>query len=240
MSLNAWPSLKTIIYKGCILRLSKGYTKRANSVNPLYFKTDQIKSIISFSERIYKSENLPTVFKITDSLNYKLLDIQLENQNYKKLDFTNIMVKDLANINNSKLILDGFKIDNNFSKEWITSFLDMNKIRDKHKETAVQMLNNITTDLIVASIAYTTLFDTSFHYYVNIGMLHMNNIWFLLLFSDLIKSCLLDYRFTCFVQDCFRVTNKIAQKIIIYFVHMLAFCCSYMSGTSIDCSFNYS
>ena len=36
LSINAWPSLQTMLYDGWVLRFSDGYTKRANSSNPLY------------------------------------------------------------------------------------------------------------------------------------------------------------------------------------------------------------
>lgn len=149
-SLNAWPAVKTLLFKGCIIRLSNGYTKRANSANALYINEDNITEIIDFSEKIYSNSNLPTVFKIIDNNKYKKLDSTLEKKNYSKIDITNIMLK---NILEYKYIEDNtLQIDDKFSDEWITAFLSINKIKDENKTTVVQMLNKICVDLIVVSI----------------------------------------------------------------------------------------
>ena len=36
LALNAWTSIQTVVYDGWLIRFSNGYTKRANSVNPIY------------------------------------------------------------------------------------------------------------------------------------------------------------------------------------------------------------
>ncbi|MDR2374804.1 MAG: hypothetical protein LBD96_00015 [Treponema sp.] len=47
LSMNAWLSLQTLVYDGWIIRLANGYTKRANSVNPIY------PSKIGMDKRLY-------------------------------------------------------------------------------------------------------------------------------------------------------------------------------------------
>ncbi|MGL1894208.1 MAG: GNAT family N-acetyltransferase [Spirochaetaceae bacterium] len=149
-SLNAWPSIKTLIHKGCLIRLSDGYTKRANSANPLYINETDIENVIDFSENIFSSSKLPTIFKIIDNKEYNKLDVVLEKKNYKKIDTTHVMLCDISEFNNfdAKLL----QIDDNFSDEWLTTFLSINNVKDEHKDTAVKMLKNISVELLVASI----------------------------------------------------------------------------------------
>ena len=36
LSMNAWPSLQTLLLDGWVLRFAAGYTRRANAVCPLF------------------------------------------------------------------------------------------------------------------------------------------------------------------------------------------------------------
>lgn len=149
-SLNAWPSLKTLVYKGCLIRLSNGYTKRANSANPLYINKKEIKNIIKFSEKIFRSSELPSIFKIIDDVNYTEIDSVLQKLNYNKIDTTHVMLCDISGFNKPEDHL--IQVDSYFSDEWLNTFLGINNIEDKYKMTTVKMLNNISVELLVVSI----------------------------------------------------------------------------------------
>ena len=49
-SLNAHPAIETQFYDGWVLRFAGGYTKRANSVNPLYVGALPLDEKIAFCE----------------------------------------------------------------------------------------------------------------------------------------------------------------------------------------------
>ena len=83
-TMNAWPALQTIILDGWVIRFANGYTKRANSVNPIYSNDNNIDEKINYCENIYKNNNLSVIFKIIDCDEYKILDSKLETLNYEK------------------------------------------------------------------------------------------------------------------------------------------------------------
>jgi hypothetical protein len=92
LSMNAWPSIQTILLDGWIIRMANGYTKRANSVNPLYSFSDNLDEKIKYCENIYRKNNLPIVYKIIGCDEYKEIDKKLEQLNYEKIDITSVQI----------------------------------------------------------------------------------------------------------------------------------------------------
>ena len=95
-SLNAWPALQQMVLDGWWLRFAGGYTKRANSVNPLYESQKEIEHKIDFCERMYQVRGLPTIFRLTPFAHPPTLDQVLEKRGYRYADRTMVMHLDLA------------------------------------------------------------------------------------------------------------------------------------------------
>jgi ribosomal protein S18 acetylase RimI-like enzyme len=95
-SLKAWPALEQIHYDGWLLRFSRGYTKRANSVNPLYPSTLQAEVKINTCERVYHARGLPAIFRLTPFASPPHLDRLLAERGYARLDPTQVLSLDLA------------------------------------------------------------------------------------------------------------------------------------------------
>lgn len=68
LSLTAWPALQAVYDGGWVLRFADGYTRRANSVNPLYSSVEDADTKIRRCEALYVSHGLSTVFKITPAV----------------------------------------------------------------------------------------------------------------------------------------------------------------------------
>ena len=76
-SLNTWPALRQILYDGWVMRFAGGYTKRANSITPVYQGSLPIEEKINYCESMYTPRGLPTVFRITPQADPTNLDAAL-------------------------------------------------------------------------------------------------------------------------------------------------------------------
>jgi GNAT superfamily N-acetyltransferase len=87
-SLNAWPASQQMLFDGWVLRFANGYTKRANSVNPLFGSTLNIEDKIDYCERLYAARNQPAIFRLTTFAAPPELDHVLAMRRYERIDLT--------------------------------------------------------------------------------------------------------------------------------------------------------
>jgi ribosomal protein S18 acetylase RimI-like enzyme len=144
MSMNAWPSLETMHYDGWILRFSGGYTKRANSIYPLYPSKIDVPMKVSHCEKIYNGKNLHTVFKITPYSTPEGLDYYLNNRDYRIIDPTSVQVLNL--IDAPKPTAASLQVNNYADDNWLMNYCNFSHFTPKHFHTMTQMLRNIIPD----------------------------------------------------------------------------------------------
>lgn len=87
--LNSWPALQQLFYDGWLIRFAQGYTKRANSVTPLYPSLLPAEEKIAWCEHLYQEKQLPAIFRLLSfSEESQHLDQLLAQRGYTFLDRT--------------------------------------------------------------------------------------------------------------------------------------------------------
>ncbi len=87
--LNSWPALQQLLCDGWVVRFAQGYTKRANSVTPLYPSLMPAQTKLAWCERVYQERQLPPTFRLLSFAEESLpLDALLATRGYVTLDRT--------------------------------------------------------------------------------------------------------------------------------------------------------
>jgi N-acetylglutamate synthase len=151
LSINAWPSLQTMLCDGWVLRFSEGHTRRANSSNPLYGGLLDVDEKIDACEKLYSARHLDTVFKLTAASFPPDLDRTLSARGYflesESAVQTLGLQDDLAEPDGSEITLSS-----DVSDEWLSAFWQMSGFDERRRGTAKQMLLNIVPQKCLASI----------------------------------------------------------------------------------------
>lgn len=139
ITLTAWPALQAVYDDGWVLRYAQGYTRRANSVNPLYPAFDDLNKKIARAEAFYTARGLPTVFKLTPAS--QDLDTVLAEQGYTAEAETSMQILDLANIQVAGR--ETVEIHRSLSDEWQQSFCRLNNVNERFVAPMRLMLPSI-------------------------------------------------------------------------------------------------
>lgn len=152
LSLNAWAALQTVVYDGWIIRFANGYTKRANSIIPLYPSTMDIDEKLRFCENLYQQKNLPVVFKMTPAVHPGDLDDRLQQSGYQKDAQASVQTVDLENVDLHALFETA--LQENLSAEWLESFCELSAISERNGKTLREILLNIVPRHCFVSIKF--------------------------------------------------------------------------------------
>jgi GNAT superfamily N-acetyltransferase len=144
LSLNAWPCLQTVHYDGWLLRFAEGYTRRANSVNPLYPSTLGVEEKIRYCEAIYTARGQDTVFKLTEAAQPDGLDTVLAGLGYIHDAPTSVQVCELADLELSDSV--NVSLSEHISEDWLADFCRLNSVAERHIPTMTRMLNSIVPE----------------------------------------------------------------------------------------------
>ena len=94
-SLNAWPALNSLLYDGWLLRFANGYTKRANSITPLYVGELNTGTKIDYCAEQYRRQGLRPIFRLAQANDIVGLDARLAERAYEQIDVTSVQGRSL-------------------------------------------------------------------------------------------------------------------------------------------------
>jgi len=88
---NAWPSFDYQTYEGWLLRLAKGYSKRANSASPLLPGATLDDALVDFMAAQFVAANVRPTFRL-NSLQAPEADRVLAARGYREIEPTHVLV----------------------------------------------------------------------------------------------------------------------------------------------------
>lgn len=150
LAMNAWPAKHSLHYDGWVLRTTDGYTKRANSVHPLYEPKLDLDVKIGFCESFYRDQGQPTVFKMTASSTPPGLDTRLDALGYRKESLTSIQTLDMSA--GSHESTEGIDLTSTDTEIWHTAFARMNKVNPERRVLHEHILRAILPEKCYAAI----------------------------------------------------------------------------------------
>ncbi|CAH1668086.1 GNAT family N-acetyltransferase [Chelatococcus asaccharovorans] len=148
---NAWPARQSLIVGGWLLRLTDGYTKRANSANALVAGAP-FAGVLEEAEALYGRHGLPAIFRLSP-LAPPEVDRQLDDAGYRYFDPSLVLQTDL--VGGTWIARhgcgDGVAIDERPSDAWLAGFAAANGVASAQRQTH---------DSIIGSIAMPAAFAT--------------------------------------------------------------------------------
>ncbi|MBU9722742.1 MULTISPECIES: GNAT family N-acetyltransferase [Bacillaceae] len=151
LSINALPALQTQMVDGWILRFANGYTKRANSINPIYPSNEEIKDKIERMSKIYRDKNLKVVYKLTTNVIPVDLDSILDGAGYKLEGLTSVQLLPLNRVDEVEPA-SNVNINHHFDEKWFRAFCTLNNVKATDQTTLKKMLQSIVPEVCYVSI----------------------------------------------------------------------------------------
>ncbi len=136
-ALNAWPALTTMVMDGWVLRLSRGYSKRANSLNALA-PTTGIDAALDGAEPIYRLAGLRPIVRLSP-LMPDGADSALAARGYLAGDPTTVMTVGLDVRAGDPQV----EIATVPTEAWATGFAAANNVPAQHRDTHDRMLGGL-------------------------------------------------------------------------------------------------
>ncbi len=150
LSLNALPALQTSYLDGWVIRFAGGYTKRANSVNPLYTSATSLDSKIKYCESMYAVRKQPTVYKMTSLSEPRELDKQLAQLGYREEPGASVQVVPL---NHLEIPHQGrVTLSADANEQWLNAYFRLNNVQERYMPVMRHMIQHIAPQKCLAAV----------------------------------------------------------------------------------------
>ena len=150
LSLSALPALETTFLDGWVLRLSDNFTRRANSINPLYPGARPLADNLRDAEDLYRRHSQRIVFKLTPASLPEGLDQALDEQGYAKEANTSVQTLELTG--RPVPALGRTILQEQISTPWLESVFKLNSVPERHQPTMQQILLRVAPRTCFASL----------------------------------------------------------------------------------------
>jgi GNAT superfamily N-acetyltransferase len=147
-SLNGWPAHQTLVKRGWLMRFAQGYTRRANSVNPIYWANGSVNqkelaTQVTACEAHYRQQGLPAIFKISPVVQPEGLDQFLAQRGYNQEAPTGVMVRPLIAPPAHEKSSVSFTVEATLDEAWLERFAHFNQTPAHHLDPMAKVLRNI-------------------------------------------------------------------------------------------------
>ena len=148
--LSAWPALYTVYDDGWLLRFADGYTRRSNSVNPIYPSSGDLDEKIERCVALFQAQGVRLVFKMTAAVLPSDLDTRLAQHGFEAEGRTSVQTIDLAALNLDDL--PPVTIQPQPGDGWVENYVRMNEYDPARIPTVSRLLANMGLPAAYASI----------------------------------------------------------------------------------------
>jgi len=150
LSLNALPALETTYLDGWVVRFADGYTKRANSINPLYTCATDVEHKITYCESLYAVRKQPTVYKMTSLAQPRDLDDMLARSGYREEPGASVQLLALDALDKPNQGRVTLAADAN--EQWLGAYFRLNNVQERYMPTMRHMLQHIAPQKCLAAV----------------------------------------------------------------------------------------
>jgi ribosomal protein S18 acetylase RimI-like enzyme len=150
LSLNAWPALQTLVVDGWVVRFANGYTRRANSVNPLYSPQGDPMDNIAACEALFAARGLPVIFKLTPASQPAGLDDLLAARGYAHDAETSVQTLDLRG--DKRAAPGASSLSPTLNEYWLAAVFNLSQLAEHKRPLLRQMLSLLAPPACFATV----------------------------------------------------------------------------------------